>query len=62
MTNQQNDELIATLKLAIALVNSSSDAISNREKAEEINKLSIQLREAVQSKMPVTHKSFLDIN
>jgi hypothetical protein len=44
MTNQQNDELIATLKSAIALVNSSSDAISNREKAEEINKLSIQLR------------------
>lgn len=29
MTNQQNDELIATLKSAIALVNSSSDAISN---------------------------------
>lgn len=62
MTNQQIDELIATLKSAIALVNSSPAAISNREKAEEINKLSIQLREAVQSKVPATHKSFVDFN
>ncbi len=62
MTNQQIDELIATLKSAIALVNSSPEAISNREKAEEINKLSIQLREAVQSKVPATHKSFVDFN
>ena len=62
MTNQQIDELIATLKSTIALVNSSSEAFSNREKAEEINKLSILLREAVQSKMPVTHKSFLEFN
>ncbi|WP_449568504.1 hypothetical protein [Lelliottia nimipressuralis] len=62
MTNQQNEEIIAILNSAISLVNSSSDAISNREKAEEINKLSVQLREAIQSKMPVTHKSFLDIN
>lgn len=62
MNNQQTGELIATLQTAIALANSLSDTISNREEAEEINKLSIRLREAVQAKMPTTHTSILEIN
>ncbi|SMG61480.1 hypothetical protein [Cedecea sp. NFIX57] len=62
MSDKQQNDLIKTLEKALKLSESLPSPIDNWEDANQINNLSIRLRESVQSKMPNTHKSFIDIN
>ncbi|AJI95416.1 hypothetical protein BD65_1895 [Yersinia ruckeri] len=62
MNNKKANELITSLEKALILADAIPSTIESRELADKANRLSIQLRAIIQSKMPTTHKSFIDIN
>ncbi|CNB91028.1 Uncharacterised protein [Yersinia ruckeri] len=62
MDNKKINELITSLEKALMLANAIPSTIESWELADKANRLSIQLREIIQSKMSTTHKSFNDIN
>lgn len=62
MNNQKLNELINTLEQAVALIESLPTPMGDVEKSNQVDVLTIKLRELAHSKKPNHLQGFIDIN
>ncbi|MFI3666647.1 hypothetical protein [Citrobacter braakii] len=62
MNNQNINELITTLEKAVNLIESLPTPMGDSEKSNQVDILTIKLRELAHAKKPSHLQSFIDIN